>query len=94
MRRVLYSVQAEQDLRQIVEHIALDDLTAAIDWLDATEALFGLLATHPALGQRMETPRWGEVRQHTAGSYVIYYRFDDDGLQVLRVLYAAREQDP
>lgn len=91
--RVSYTVQAEQDLQQIVERIAKQNLTAALRWLDETEALFGLLASQPALGQRVQTQRFGELRCHAAGSYVVYYRLTDDGLQILRVLHAARDQD-
>lgn len=94
MRRIFYTVQAEQDLQQIVEFIAHDNLAAAVRWLDEIEALFQLLATQPALGELMETRRFGEVRRHTAGNYVVYYRLADNGLQILRVLHAARNQEP
>ena len=93
MYRVLYTVQAEQDLQQIVEHIAEANLTAAVRWLDETEVLFGLLASQPALGEPVATRRFGEVRRHSTGNYVDYYRVVDDSLQVLRVLHAARDQD-
>jgi toxin ParE1/3/4 len=93
MYRVIYTVQAEEDLRNAVETIAGDNLTAALSWLDRTEAIFELLASQPALGQRMVTRRFGEVRQHTSGNYVIYYRLADEGLQILRVLHAARDSE-
>ena len=63
-------------------NIAEDNLTAAVEWLDGVEKLFALLATQPALGERMETRRFGEVRRHITGSYAIYYRFADDSLQI------------
>lgn len=94
MLRVFYSVAAEQDLQEIVEHIARHDLSAALRWLDQTEGLFALLASQPELGERMRTRRFGEVLRHTAGNYLVYYRFSDDELQVLRVVHAAREQEP
>lgn len=91
--RLLYTVRAEQDLQQIVEQIAQDKLTAAVDWLDRIEVLFVLLASQPELGERMLTRRFGEVRRHIAGNYAVYYRLVDDGLQILRVLHTARDQD-
>lgn len=93
MHRVFYTVQAEQDLRDVVESIARDNLTAALEWLERIESLIELLASRPALGQRMVTRRFGEVRQHVAGNYVVYYRLADDGLQILRVLHGARDQE-
>lgn len=63
MHRLCYTAQAEQDLQQIVEGIARENLAAAVRWLDEAEALFRLLATQPAIGQRMKTRRMGEVRR-------------------------------
>jgi plasmid stabilization system protein ParE len=64
-----------------------------VRWLDETEALIALLANQPELGERMATRRFGEVRRHGAGNYIIYYRLDEGDLQILRVLHAARDQD-
>ena len=94
MHRVFYTVQAERDLQPTVEYFARDNLTAAIRWLDETESLFGLLASQPALGEPMQTRRFGDGRRHSIGNYVVYYRLADDGLQILRVLHAARDQEP
>lgn len=94
MLRVFYSVEAEQDLKDIVEHIARHNVTAALEWLDRTEGLFAILASQPELGEPMTTRRFGDVRRHTASNYLVYYRFADDGVQVLRVLHAARDQEP
>jgi plasmid stabilization system protein ParE len=55
------------------------------------EALFDLLSQQPHIGERTITRRYGEVRRHSKGKYVVYYRIADDGLQVLRVLHDARE---
>lgn len=58
-----------------------------------TEALCNLLATQPELGERMLTRRFGQVRRHSAGNYVLYYRSVKDGIEILRVLHGARDQD-
>ena len=71
MPNVLYTPEAEQDLGQIVSYIAKDNLSAALRWLDETEAVCNLLAGQPEIGQRMQTERFGEVRRHAAGSYLI-----------------------
>ncbi len=93
MLRVLYTVEAEKDLQQIVDYIAAENLSAAIRWLDKTEALIGLLARQPGMGELIRTQRFGSVRRHATGAYAVYYRALDDCLQVLRVLHAARDHN-
>ena len=92
-QQVLYTPEAERDLVAIVQHIARDNVSAAIRWLDDTEAVCGLLATQSDIGQRMQTRHFGEVRLHASGNYLLYYRPIAGGVEILRVLHGARQQD-
>ena len=92
MANAHYTPEADQDLIGISTYIAKDNPPAALRWVDAIEAVCGLLATQPALGQRIQTKRFGEVRRHVAGNYLIYYRPTDDGVEILMVAHGARDQ--
>jgi len=93
MPQLLYTPEAEQDLRDIVQYIASDNLPAALRWLDEMEAICGLLAAQADIGQRVQTTKFGEVRRHATANYLIYYQPLPDGIEILRVLHGARDQD-
>ena len=71
MPSVIYSSEAERDIRQITEYIARDNVNAAVAWIDQLEATCRLLATQPASGQRAGMARFAEMRRHVVGKYLI-----------------------
>ena len=89
----IYTSEAEDDLRQITQYIARDNLLAAMNWLDETRDTCDLLATQPAIGQGVQTKRFGAIRRHVSGNYLIYYRPTTGGIEVLMVVHGAREQE-
>jgi toxin ParE1/3/4 len=92
MSRAIYMPEAERDLTQIAEYIARDNLHAALAWVRELQAACDLLATQPAIGELIGTVRFGKVRRHAVGNYVIYYDPMDDGISVIRIVHGAREQ--
>jgi len=92
MPRATYTSEAERDLGQIAAYIAQDNLLAAMTWLDETRATCDLLASQPAIGQPIKTRRFGEVRRHVVGNYLIYYEPTPEGIDAVRVVHAARKQ--
>jgi toxin ParE1/3/4 len=92
MPKATYSAEAELDLGEIVDYIAQNSLTGALSWLQETRAVCDLLAAQPRLGERTQTSRFGEVRRHVVGNYLIYYQLREGGIDVVRVLHGAREQ--
>jgi toxin ParE1/3/4 len=60
--------------------------------LQDAERLFELLAEQPEIGQSMMSRRNGPLRRHTMGNYLIYYRPISEGVQIIRVVHAARDQ--
>jgi toxin ParE1/3/4 len=84
------------DLNEQAKFIQRDSPDAAIRFLAAAEASFRLLADMPELGERQEFGRpelaglraW-QVRGFE--NYLIFYRRIDHGVEVVRVLHAARD---
>jgi len=93
MPSVLYTPDAKQDLSKIAWYIGRDNLPAALRWTDAIQGVCDLLATQPDLGLRVRSARFGDVRRHATGNYVIYYRPVESGIEVIRVLYGFRDQN-
>lgn len=92
MPTVTRSPTATKELRRIVDHIAVDNPVAADQWLDEMSELFELLASQPLIGQLLRSRGRRELRRHSHGNYVIYYRPVHDGVQIVHVMHGAREQ--
>jgi toxin ParE1/3/4 len=92
MARAHYTPEADQDILGIGKYIATDNPTAAFRWVNAIEGVCNVLAAQPDIGQRIKTARFGEVRRHVVGNYLIYYRAVEDGALILRLLHGARDQ--
>jgi toxin ParE1/3/4 len=85
--------EAQLDLDRVVAFIAQDNLSAALRWLSEIEQLFDLLAEQPEVGQEITSRRFGKIRRHVKGSYLIYYRAIANGVQILMVAHGARDQN-
>ena len=80
---------AEEDLLSIWEYIAQDNPNAATRQLRRIEDHFKLLADNPRPGPAR--PDIAEdMRFFPVGSYLILYRLDGHGIDVVRVLHGAR----
>lgn len=88
--RIRWSPEADADLRDIWHHVAMDNPRAA-------DALLGKLAD--AVWPLADYPEFGRARPELApglrplpvGSYVIYYKVDDRGVLLVRVLHGRRQ---
>lgn len=90
MKRVLKTPVAEADLEEIGIYIAQDDPDASDRLLDAIADKLALLAESPGIGRAREELAPG-LRSFPVSSYVVFYRSIDDGIDVIRVLHAARD---
>jgi len=86
------------DLIDMYMHIARDNRDAAERFLDAVEATFKSVAEMPGMGTALPelNPRLPLLRRipvKAFHNYVIYYVPTDGGIQVIRVLHAARNRD-
>jgi toxin ParE1/3/4 len=90
MTRATKRPEADADLFEIALYIAQDDVGASDRFIDALTKKFELLARHPEMG-RLRPELAPELRSFPVGNYVIFYQATRDGIEVIRVLSAARD---
>lgn len=84
------SSAAEQDIAEIAEYIAADNLDAAVRLIDRFTELFQRLAQHGNLGERFQH-RGIELRRFSIGNYVVFFQQIDSGIQIVRILHGTRQ---
>ncbi len=83
--------KAESDLAGIGQFIALDDIGAAVEFVEELRNRFRRLGDFPELG-RTRTDIAAGIRSFPVGNYLIMYRVLDDTLvEIVRVLHGARD---
>lgn len=93
MEIVVKLPKVRAQLNQIVDYIADDNPSATFKWLADIESTFDLLSTQPLMGQEVQTKLLGIVRRHAFGKYSIYYQPITGGVDILRVIHSARDQE-
>ena len=93
MAKVRYSTFASSDLYENAEFIARDKPEAAYRWVETIEAACQSLAMNPEIGQRRTSKNHGQCRSFSCGSYVIFFRGLDDGVEVIRIVRGERDLD-
>jgi toxin ParE1/3/4 len=93
---VLKRPQVEADLWEQAAHIAAGNVGAAERFLAAVEETFSLLAKQPLLGAAVRSRRaaLADIRVWAVSDFrnwLIFYRPTDDGVEIVRVLHAARD---
>lgn len=93
MARVRLSPEAKRDLVDIGCYIAKEsgNQETADRFLDTLDRTFRLLASHPEMGESRVEFATGKYRSFSVGNYVIYFRPDEQGIRVARVLHGARD---
>ena len=71
-------------------YIAMDNVKAADNLLDDVDSSCQLLAIQPQAG-RLRPELAPELRSFPVDRYVVFYRPQDDGIDVVRVLHSARD---
>ncbi len=90
MSRFRLSVRARQDLEEIADYLGDRNPLAALKVLEAILDQLTALARQPLLGElRDDLP--GHPRSLCSGSYLILYQPAGDGVDVARVVHAARD---
>lgn len=90
MRRCVYTLLAQTDLRDIHDYIAEDDPDAALDFVTQLELACEKLTKMPESGRsRSELARG--VRSLPVKRYIIFYRVTETTIDILRVLHGARD---
>jgi toxin ParE1/3/4 len=90
MKRYRFDPDAATDLKAIHKYIARDNLTAADRLVAELKQKFRLLSSQPLMGQ-LRDDLAVNLRSFCAGNYVIFYRPTPNGIEVARVIHAARD---
>jgi toxin ParE1/3/4 len=90
--QVLWDFDAERDLDSIWDFIAADNPLAANGLIRKIFSTCDLLASVPGMGEAR--PELGQgLRSFSVGNYVIYFRSQENGIGVARVLHGAQDVD-
>jgi len=92
MKRYRLDIEAKQDLASIHRYVASDNRAAADRLIDSLKQKFHLLAAQPLIGQ-LRPELAPDLRSFCVGNYVIFYRPGRGGIQIARVIHAARDVD-
>ena len=90
MARILRSPAAGADAAEIWRYIAEDNPTAADRLLERFDRTFRKLAIQPHLGKSVDEIA-PALRLFPIGSYLVFYRPLEDGVEIVRLLYGARD---
>lgn len=93
--RVIVRDRATQDLRQQANYIlAMGNRDAAEKFLESAEYTFNQLATTPNIGKILQLPDILTIRQWRLKNfkeYLVFYTFQEQQVEILRVLHGARD---
>ena len=87
--RLQRTARAEQDLIDIWSYIARDSPHAADRLLDILDTKSLALVRNPFIGMARNDIAEG-VRHFPVGNYLILYRVNDDGVEVVRYVHGRR----
>ncbi len=95
MARLVKSPQAERDLLDTWQHIAIDSIIAADKVVKTIIEKIKTLEDYPRLGRARDDLREG-LRCYAVVPYLIIYQYDEasDLVNVIRVLHGARDLPP
>jgi toxin ParE1/3/4 len=88
--RPRFTAAARCDLEEIVRYVGTRDSSAAIRLIDRLETQCWQLARNPSIGQARADLIPG-IRFFPVGNYLIFYRKDTEGIEVIRILHGARD---
>jgi toxin ParE1/3/4 len=90
LSRVRFTPEARNDLHEIWDYIARDSVDAASHFTNTIEEKCRLLSASPEVG-RGRPELAADLRSFPVGNYVIFYKPVRGGIEIVRVLSAARD---
>jgi toxin ParE1/3/4 len=88
--KITFSPIARDDLMEIALHIAADNPTRALTFVDELEERCASLGNAPGIGTAR--PELGEgIRMLPHGRYLIFYRQTQQSVRIERVMHSARD---
>ena len=93
MAEIRWTHEAELWLKDIYEHIALDNPQAAAQVVDEIYNTAQVLKDHPEIGHKYQTPGIDDVRILQYGHYRITYAVINDRIDILGIFHGALDID-
>lgn len=90
MSQFRISTQAAQDIENIWEYVAPNNLKAANRLFDTLRESFPKLAKFPQMG-RERTELAPFLRSFPVKNYLIFYRPIDEGIEIARILHGSQD---
>lgn len=90
MARIIRAPAAKADAVEIWAYIAADNPSAADRLLSRFDRIFQKLSTQPLLGKSVEEIA-PNLRFIPIGSYLVFYRAMEDGVEIVRIPHGARD---
>jgi plasmid stabilization system protein ParE len=93
VRRLVYLAAAQRDLVSILEYITRESgsVSVGVAFTDRLQAHCAKLASLPGTLGRARPELRPDIRSSTFRSYVIFFRYRDDALEVVNVLEGHRD---
>ncbi len=91
MPTFVLSNEAEIDITGISEYIADHNVAAAIKMVDRIEEVCQTLADNPGLGEVRRGFGVPDCRSFTVSRYVIFFRPNENGVDIARILDGSRD---
>jgi hypothetical protein len=88
---VIFTGEAERDLEEIGDHIAIDDPYVALRFVRALRDRCLALADFPNRFPMVERYAAEGLRRCRHGNYLIFYRVEADRVVIVHVLHGARD---
>lgn len=92
MPAIYRTYQAHLDLVEIWLYVAGDSIKTADHLLDVIEKEIRMIARSPGMGRKREELAKG-LQSFPVSSYIIFYRVQKNGIEIIRVLHEARDID-
>jgi toxin ParE1/3/4 len=97
-RRILIHEDASLDLHEHCNYLAQNSRDTAFHFFDAARQTFATLARMPGMGNLYESEE-DIINVHKWAikgfkKHLIFYRYDDETLEILRIIHATRDLDP
>ena len=91
MARLVWTEPALQDLEEIAEYIALDDISAAKRLVSEVFSVMEMLEKFPNSGRRPPKLKRTQYREKVVGPCRIFYRVEKESVFVLYIMRGERE---
>jgi toxin ParE1/3/4 len=98
-RRILVHEDAALDLQEHCDYLAQNNRDSVFQFFDAARKTFAALARMPGMGHRYESEEddLANIRKWAVQGfkkYLIFYRYDEDIVEILRIIHASRDFAP